>query len=395
MYNINNMIYTYICTIIHKYTRTKKYIHIHVNLDVIFSTVIQSYPVALEVFSLDLGCKAWTVGTMVGAPVTSKQDSLCEMQVVVVGLDNESFREILDKAYLQITCSTFLDLRLVLKFGRFHRFHFLENTTKSHRYSHDIHWFMFWFHYRIRWMATLTCVGFATTSCRRVRHASSHAQDRSETDSNRGAVGPQSFRILALLLGAAPALRDYFFWVILCMAAGLFKLIARLLLEVLLWTQLSSWGWAVAPLGKSSKWPRRARDNSLPWKSWGKIRDLAEKIIHLHEKIIYLHRPRPTYLYCWQNASKYSKLQLMPTLQQLLPASHGEQSPQPNGPPTPNNFLFYFFKEVLFDGEPVKPSTSSHYFGDVSLLYIYISICISLFFWKKQRPSWMTFPKNV
>ena len=170
MYNINNMIYTYICTIIHKYTRTKKYIHIHVNLDVIFSTVIQSYPVALEVFSLDLGCKAWTVGTMVGAPVTSKQDSLCEMQVVVVGLDNESFREILDKAYLQITCSTFVDLRLVLKFGRFHRFLFLENTTKSHRYSHDIHWFMFWFHYRIRWMATLTCVGFATTSCRRVRH---------------------------------------------------------------------------------------------------------------------------------------------------------------------------------------------------------------------------------
>jgi len=60
----------------------------------------------------------------------------------------------------------------------------------------------------------------------------------------------------------------------------------------------------------------------------------------------------------------------MPTLQQLLPASHGEQSPQPNGPPTPNNFLFYFFKEVLFDGEPVKPSTSSHYFGDVSLWYI-------------------------
>ena len=159
MYNINNMIYTYICTIVHKYTRTKKYIHIHVNLDVIFSTVIQSYPVALEVFSLDIGCKAWTVGTMVGAPVTSKQDSLCEMQVVVVGLDNESFREILDKAYLQRTCSTFLDLRLVLKFGRFHRFLFLENTTKSHRYSHDIHWFMFWFHYRIRWMATLTCVG--------------------------------------------------------------------------------------------------------------------------------------------------------------------------------------------------------------------------------------------
>ena len=178
------------------------------------------------------------------------------------------------------------------------------------------------------------------------------------------------------------------------MAAGLFKLIARLLLEVLLWTQLSSWGWAVAPLGKSSKWPRRARDNSLPWKSCGKIRDLAEKIIPLHEKIIYLHRPRPTYLYCWKNASKYSKLQLMPTLEQLLPASHGEQSPQPNGPPTPNNFLFYFFKEILFDGEPVKPSTSSHDFGDVGLWYIYISICISLFFWKKQRPSWMTFPQK-
>ena len=54
----NNMIYTHICTVLHKYTRTKKYIHIHVNLDVIFSTVIQSYPVALEVFSLDLGCKS-------------------------------------------------------------------------------------------------------------------------------------------------------------------------------------------------------------------------------------------------------------------------------------------------------------------------------------------------
>lgn len=90
MFNINNMIYTYICTIIHKYTPTKKYIHIHVNLDVIFSTVIQSYPVALEVFSLDLGCKAWTVGTMVGAPVTSKQDSFCEMPFVVVGFDNKS-----------------------------------------------------------------------------------------------------------------------------------------------------------------------------------------------------------------------------------------------------------------------------------------------------------------
>lgn len=234
--------------------------------------------------------------------------------------------------------------------------------------------------------------GIAATSCRSVGH-SSHAQDRSETDSNRGAVGPQSFRILALLLGAAPALRDLFFWVILCMAAGLFKLIARLLLEVLLWTQLSSWGWAVAPLEKSSKWPRRARDNSLPWKSWGKIRDLAEKIILLHEKIIYLHRPRPTYLYCWKNASKYSKLQLMPTLQQLLPASHGEQSPQPNGPPTPNNFLFYFCKEILFDGEPVKPSTSSHYFGDVSLWYIYIHICIWLFFWKNNRRAEWPSPK--
>ena len=47
-------IYIYINTQVYRY---KKYKYIQVNLDVIFSTVIQSYPVVLEVFSLHLWCK--------------------------------------------------------------------------------------------------------------------------------------------------------------------------------------------------------------------------------------------------------------------------------------------------------------------------------------------------